>query len=104
MFCKVKLIFVSRILVALTGEEGSIGRHNDFSFLLEWVQISSLGMHDIIGTLSVMADVGFKLTYQKSASMLISVNIITDKINTRVDTMFPMFPVGRRYVYLLCHM
>ncbi len=40
--------------------------------------IYTLGMHDIIGTLSVSADTGFKINYQISASTLTSTDIITD--------------------------
>ncbi len=39
-----------------------------------------IGMHDIIGMLLVSADIGFKIRYRISASMLISADIITDKI------------------------
>ncbi len=52
-------------------------------------------MHDIIGTLSLTADIGFKISYQISASTLLF---------AQVDAMLPMFPVNRRYVNLLCHL
>ncbi len=39
-----------------------------------------VGMHDTFGTLSLSADIGFKIRYQILASTLMSVNIITDKI------------------------
>ncbi len=41
---------------------------------------SELGMHNIIGTLSVSADIGFKIDFQISASTPMSADIITNKI------------------------
>ncbi len=45
--------------------------------------VCAVGMHNIISTLSVSADIGFKIKYRISASMLISTDIITDTITGR---------------------
>ncbi len=53
---------------------------DDYPILRGRAQSSLLGMHDIIGTLSVSVDIRCKIKYQTSAITPISTDIITDKI------------------------
>ncbi len=73
---------------AITGAAPQFGKYSDFLSYWELhdkidmlqLQILSRGMHDIISTSVVSAGTGFKIKYPISASMPISINIITDKI------------------------
>ncbi len=58
-------------------------------------------MHDIIGTLSVLDDIGFKINYQIWTSTPKNNKLLFPWLNARVDTMFHMFPVDRGYVYFV---
>ncbi len=57
-------------------------------------------MHDIIGMLSVLADIGFKIKYRISVSIAISTNIITNKITG--CCFFGKMPESRHISYVPC--
>ncbi len=63
-------------------------------YVLDCKYLYIVGMHNIIGTLSVSASIGFKIKYRKSASTSISTNLLLDccflNFNAQVDAKFAL--------------